>query len=396
MRMKRKPSDKTLSQSYSGSTQSPVHEPETTNSFNFSQILIVMCLTVALTGAVVAGVVAVVGDGGSTYLPPAAGGSDDPVVVDGMNNGIDTVSLYDEVSPSVVSIYAMKGGSETSSQGSGFVYDDRGHIVTNEHVVENDGTLYVQFADGSWTKAELVGADKYTDIAVLEVNRTPSEATPLQMADRIPEEGEPVLAIGAPHDLGGTLTTGVVSGVERNMKAYSGFTIPDAIQTDAALNPGNSGGPLVSSEGQVLGINRAKQGENIGFAISSRLADRVVRGLIANGEVQHSYLGIRSVPLTPPLAEEQGLEQQTGALVVGTVEGAPAHGILQGGESAGGSSEIPEGGDVIVEIDGETVQSNEDLSSYLMRKTSPGDTVELGIIRDGERQTVEVTLGSRE
>jgi len=395
--MNRKPSDRTLSRSYSDSPRSPTRESEQTNSFGLPQILLVMCVTVALTGVIVAGVVAVVGDGGSTYIPPASGGTDDPVVIGGLNNGTDTVSLYNEVSPSVVSIYAMNDGSgeKTTSQGSGFVYDDRGHIVTNEHVVKEDSTLYVQFADGSWTKAELVGTDKYTDIAVLKVDQTPSEATPLQLADRLPEEGEPVLALGAPHDLSGTLTTGVVSGVERNMKAYSGFTIPDAIQTDAALNPGNSGGPLVSSEGRVLGINRAKQGENIGFAISSRLADRVVRGLIADGEVQHPYLGIRSVPLTPPLAEEQGLNQQTGALVVETVEDAPAHGILRGGESTNNGSEIPQGGDVIVGIGGEEVRSNEDLASYLMRKTSPGETVEIEIIRDGERRTVEVTLDSR-
>ncbi|WP_417448683.1 S1C family serine protease [Halorussus caseinilyticus] len=250
--------------------------------------------------------------------------------------------LYDEAIPSTVSVYATvetDDGTRPSGTGSGFVYDD-GHVVTNQHVVappvrgprggpngrrqrrQSDSgksvvgrTVEIRFSEGEWRTGEVVGADAYTDLAAVRVEDVPAYAEPLPVADENPVPGQRVAALGNPMGLDGTITAGIVSGVNRTTPTEAGFTIPDAIQTDAAINPGNSGGPLVTTDGEVVGVNRAKQGENIGFAVSPAIVTRVVPELVASGEYRHSYLNVRTVNVSPTVAEANDLDEPAGVLV---------------------------------------------------------------------------------
>ncbi|WP_202613819.1 S1C family serine protease [Halostella pelagica] len=314
--------------------------------------------------------------------------------------------LYDETRPGVVQVMTDRG------EGSGFVYemdDGAGQIVTNEHVVTGarqgqaggersiPDTVEVKFSDGTTVTANVTGTDVYTDLAVLRVNETPESAAALSVADESPSVGERVAAIGSPFGLEGTMTHGIISGVNRSMATGTGFRIPDTLQTDAPINPGNSGGPLVTCDGDVVGVNRAGGGDNVGFAISPELVNRVVPELAENGSYANPYLGIRSVPVTPTVAEANGFNVSEGVLVYQTVEGGPADGTLQGSDDSEvvDGQEVPVGGDVIVAVAGQNVSSQEQLGSYLATEASPGDEVELTVIRDGNRTTVNVTLGER-
>ena len=329
------------------------------------------------------------------------------LVQDNSTNSTTTCNyteLYQDASPGVVQVMTDRG------QGSGFVYEldnGTGYVVTNQHVVvggpdrtatgETAEQVDVRFSDGETQTGNVTDTDVYTDLAVVRVGDAPESATVLPVADEGPPVGERVAAIGSPFGLEGTMTHGIVSGVNRSMPTGAGFRIPDTVQTDAPINPGSSGGPLVTCEGDVVGVNRAGGGDNVGFAISPELVERVVPTLIEDGNYSHPYLGIRSVPVTSTVAEANDLNASEGVMVVETVGGGPADGALQameGTESVSGE-EVPVGGDVIVAVDSRSIASQEQLGSYLATETSPGDEVELTVIRDGNRTTVTVTLGER-
>jgi S1-C subfamily serine protease len=246
-----------------------------------------------------------------------------------------------------------------------------------------------------------VGADAYTDLAVVRVPDVPEYAVPLPVADENPVPGQRVAALGNPMGLDGTITAGIVSGTNRTTPTGvglggGGFTIPDAIQTDAAINPGNSGGPLVTLDGEVVGVNRAKQGENIGFAVSPAILARVLPELVERGAYRHSYLNVSTVDVSPTVAEANGLDEPTGVLVVDVRRG-PASGGLVGcrGTRRVRGHEVPVGGDVVVGVSGREVRSHEELLRYLITETEPDETVPVELIRNGERVTERVTLGER-
>lgn len=289
---------------------------------------------------------------------------------------------------SVVSIYSESDGG-LSSQGSGFMYKDN-YIMTNHHVIESADNVLIKYSNGEWTNATVIGSDVYTDIAVLEPDNIPDNVETLDMMETaLPERGVPVLALGSPGDLGGTVTTGIISGTDRTMQTQTEFTVPDSVQTDAALNPGNSGGPLISAEnGTVFGVNTATEGENLGFAVSSRLANTIGESLIETGNHSHSYVGIRTLELTPLTESNYDVGVDSGLVVSEVVSESPNYGVLRGENT----NETP---DVIVSIEGKEIDTNQEMTSYLMRKTQPGDTVEVGVYRNGTVQNIQIELGSR-
>ena len=309
-------------------------------------------------------------------------------------------ALYNQTIDSVVAVRTNTG------LGSGFVYrtaqeNGTSYIVTNAHVVGNASSVIIQFAQEDSRQGTVVGRDQFTDLAVVRVNQTPGYAEALSVADAPPEQGRMVAAIGNPFGLEETITHGIVSGLNRSMPTQLGFSIPNVIQTDAPINPGNSGGPLVTCDGTVVGVNTAgisaQRAENIGFAVSASLINQVVPELIETGEYKHAYLGVRTAPLTPGLVAANDLNVSTGLYVHEVVEGGPASGALQAttSQTVINGTQIPVGGDVIVSIEGQPISSGEELSSYLLTETRPGDTVTLTVIRNGERQQVNVTLGER-
>jgi serine protease Do len=302
--------------------------------------------------------------------------------------------VYRQVVDSVVAVRVSQ--ADGSARGTAWVYDDT-HIVTNEHVVSDAQSVSVWFDGGGWHEARVVGTDVYSDLAVLEIDDIPAEATPLSLVDRDPAIGTEVLAIGNPFGLSGSISVGVVSGRNRALPAPNGFSIPDAVQTDAAVNPGNSGGPLVDLDGNVVGVINSGGGDNIGFAISAAMVERVVPSLIRTGSYDHSYMGINIREMTPALAEANDLSNSWGIYVHDVVDGGPASGVLRGttdSEFVNGE-QIETGGDVIVQLDQTDIRARQTLSTFLALETSPGDTVEVTVIRDGSRETVLLRLGSR-
>ena len=298
--------------------------------------------------------------------------------------------VYRETIDGVVLVQPSRG------QGTGFAYDSS-HVVTNAHVVGTESEAEIRFQTGEWTTGTVVGTDPHSDLAVLDVGSLPTGVEPLSLADGQPEIGQEVVAIGNPYDLNGTVTTGIVSGVNRAIPAQTGFTIPDAIQTDAAVNPGNSGGPLVALDGDVVAVINSGGGDNIAFGISAALTARVVPSIIETGAYDHAYLGVSLAPVTPTIAAANDLSEPRGLLVVDTVAGGPSDGILQPStdtERVDGR-QVPTGGDVITAIDDEPVQTTEDLGSHLALQKRPGETTTLRVRRDGESTTVVVRLGVR-
>jgi putative serine protease PepD len=334
---------------------------------------------------------AVLGDSGTTIVRQVTVEGSEPVAA----GEVPTARIYASASKAVVEIAARTGsgigGSQGTAQGSGFVVDEQGHIVTNQHVVAAASSVSVSFWNGAELDAEIVGTDPSTDLAVLHVDASPALLAPLRFAESSSVEvGDPVLAFGSPFGLEGTITSGIVSALHREMTAPNTFTITDTIQTDAAINHGNSGGPLLDRRGRVIGVNAQIESESggsdgVGFAIPSSTVRPIVRQLIATGEVRHAYLGIRMtqvpegvairnvLPDTP--AAEAGLRAATGTEIVD-------------------GQEQPTGGDVIVEFDGEKVTSSTALQSAVDAHR-PGETVSMTILRDGSRRTLEVELGVR-
>ena len=270
------------------------------------------------------------------------------------------------------------GDGTQQAQGSGFVYDDEGHIVTNQHVVDGAQSVSVTFWNGKSYDATVVGSDPSTDLAVLKVDAPASLLSPLQLADSSElEVGDSVIAIGSPFGLEQTVTTGIVSALHRQITAPNSFAIDDAIQTDAAINHGNSGGPLLDLSGKVVGVNSQIESESggndgIGFAVPSDTVETIAAALIADGSVEHAYLGVAT----------EDVAGSAGATISEVRAGTPA-------AEAG-----LENGDVVTKVDETSVDSADELRRLIDAK-DPGDSVELTVRRDGETLTLEVTLGTR-
>jgi S1-C subfamily serine protease len=298
--------------------------------------------------------------------------------------------VYRESIDSVVLVRAETG------QGTGWVYDDS-VVVTNEHVVGGSGTVDVRFNDGEWREGAVLGTDPHSDLAAVRVENRPTAATPLPLADEEPVAGQEVVAIGNPFALNGSVTTGVVSGTDRAIPAPTGYRIPDAVQTDAAVNPGNSGGPLMSLDSEVVAVINSGGGDNIGFGISAALTERVVPSLVETGDYEHAYVGLSFTAVTPAVAEANGLDEARGLLVLSVDPDGPSAGVLEGSDDTEfvDGQQVRVGGDVVLAVDGTEVQTFEDLLSLLALRTSPGDTVTIEYLRDGERRTAEVELGVR-
>lgn len=319
------------------------------------------------------------------------------IYVNSTSNGLP--ELYDMVDESVVSIAAL---GPQSSEGSGFVYSEKGHIVTNQHVVEGATRIEVTFTDGSARTAELVGSDPYTDLAVLKVDK--EGLNPLELGNSTAvEEGQDAIAIGNPFGLRSSMTKGIISAKGRTIRVEQGFSIPNVIQTDAAINPGNSGGPLLNKYGEVVGVNTAIDTQTgtfsgVGFAVPVNTVKRVIPSLISSGDHNHPYIGVRGLNIGPDIAEEMDLDRTSGFLVTEVPNGTGADKAgLRGGQYQGTiqGQNIMLGGDVIVEINDTEVRSLQDVLTYLAREADVGDTIEVTVIRDGERRTFNLTLEAR-
>lgn len=317
-------------------------------------------------------------------------GSDD-------SDGLSVGEIYERDAAGVAFV------SAGPASGSGFVIDDEGHILTNAHVVEGADEITVEVGeDGEQRKATLVGADPSSDVALLDVEEN-DDLTALELGDSSEARvGDPVVAIGNPFGLDRTVTTGIVSAKQRQIRAPNGFSISDVIQTDAAVNPGNSGGPLLDAEGRVIGINSqiaSSSGANDGvaFAVPIATAQDVVEQLLESGSVQRAYLGITGGDITPQLAEALELPADRGAIVDRVFDGGPAADAgLKGssGETTVDGQTLPSGGDLIVELDGESIDGMEDVISAV-NSGSAGDELVLTIFRGDERRQLTVTLGER-
>lgn len=317
------------------------------------------------------------------------------------------VELFEKSESGVVRIDVDKINSsrETGSLGSGFVFDDLGHIITNAHVVESASSVTITFLDGSQYNAQIIGLDKFTDIAVIKVEEKPRYLHPLQMGDSSTlKVGEQVAAIGNPFGLSGSMTSGIVSQIGRLLPSQdTGFSIPNVIQTDAAINPGNSGGPLLNMAGKVMGINTAiqsgtGQSAGIGFAVPSNTILKVVPVLIEEGKYSHPWIGISGKDIDPELAKVRDLDQSKGFLIVTVVPGSPAEiAGLKGVSEIKiiGDKEYPADGDIIVSVDGKEVRKISDILIHLQEEKSVGDEMILGILRDGEVMHVILALVER-
>ena len=318
------------------------------------------------------------------------------------------VDLYARVNPSVVNITiygSMDDQVVALGQGSGFVYDTQGNIITNAHVVHGATEIEVTFSDGLTRPATLVGEDLNSDLAVVRTD-LPDGVGPLSLGDMSTlAVGQTVVAIGNPFGLQGTLTRGIISALGRTIPALTVFSIPQSIQTDAAINPGNSGGPLLNLEGEVIGVNAQIETDGtsnsnigVGFAIPVSIVRRVVPELVAKGEYIWPYLGISGGDVTPLLVEAMNLPVERGAYVGVVMENTPSSraGLQGASETATlDGRTVDVGGDVITAIDGTPVLSFDDLLIYLSLNTSPGQTVTLTILRGGETLEVQVILAER-
>jgi S1-C subfamily serine protease len=315
------------------------------------------------------------------------------------------ISIYEKASPAVVHIASQVitmsffwGPIPQEGTGSGFVIDSKGHIVTNNHVVEGADEVHVTLADGTRVPAEIVGTDPYSDLAVIKIDVPPDKLYPVELGSSVDlRVGQRAIAIGNPFGLDRTLTTGVISSLGRPLEVESGQVIYNVIQTDAAINPGNSGGPLLDSQGRVIGVNTAIQtgAENIGFAIPVDTVKRVVPELIEKGRYRHPWLGDLSYSIDSELAQNLGLPVDKGILIAQIYRGSPAAKAgLRGGnrQVIVGNRRIIAGGDIIVAIDGRPVKSNEDLTVYLETETQVGQVAELTILRGDQEMTIEVKL----
>jgi 2-alkenal reductase len=345
-------------------------------------------------------------------------------VVEGLGDGKDgsfnPAAIYDRLSPGVVTVTSLFSDSESledilggggAGQGSGFVLDDDGYVATNAHVVTNGSgsrltkakQVFVQFVDGNQVPAKIVGYDPNADVGVVKVDPEGLDLVPLTLGRTADVRvGEPVAAIGSPFGEQGSLSIGVVSAKNRTIEALTDFSISDAIQTDAAVNRGNSGGPLLDARGRVIGINsqiRSSGGGSVGvgFAVSVDMVRRSIDQIRANGKASYAYIGISSQALYPQLAERLDVPVEEGALIADVVEDGPADraGIRGGGkEIRFQASLVKLGGDVITKVNGRRVTRENDFSEQITR-FKPGDTITVELYRGNERRRAQVKLGER-
>jgi S1-C subfamily serine protease len=336
-----------------------------------------------------------------------------PATTSTRSTGRSVRDIYAQEGRGVVFVQAQGVTSDSGSPfgvpqpgaatGSGFVVDNDGTIVTNAHVVEGADNVEVRFDEnGEFIKADVKGVDTSTDVAVLKID--PSDVdnlTPVPLGDSSKVQvGDPVIAIGNPFGYSRTVTTGIVSGLQREIQAPNGFTIPDVIQTDASINPGNSGGPLFDANGRVIGINSqiatgGGQGSvGIGFAVPINTAKKLLPDLKAGETIERAYLGVQMQDVSKQLAEDLNLGSDSGALVVDVTPGSPAgEAGLRGGRTETGQG-VPAGGDLIVAVDGKAVSDSSEVASAISNKR-PGDSAEITYYRGDSKKTVTVELAKR-
>ena len=322
------------------------------------------------------------------------------------SKSLSLIEIFEKSEPGVVRVNVQRGESEdvTGGIGSGFVFDKKGHIISNAHVVKDANKIVVTFLDGRSYNANIIGTDEYTDIAVIKVNADLSLLHPLSIGDSSNlKVGEEIAAIGNPFGLSGSMTSGIISQLGRLLPTESNYQIPDVIQTDAAINPGNSGGPLLNMRGEIVGINTAIQsttGSNtgVGFAIPSQTIAKIVPTLIEDGKYKHPWIGIAGRDIDPDMASALNLKDAVGFLVITVVEDGPA---FQAGLI--GSEKTIEvngvnyliGGDIILAVDGNEVRKIDDILVHLQRVKSVGDEMVLEILRDGRTTNITITLDVR-
>lgn len=317
-------------------------------------------------------------------------------------NDCNYTSLYQETESAVVAVN-VSNESGRLGEASGWVYrlsDGTAYVVTNWHVVANATDYDVQFNRGRWREAELVGADFWTDLAVLRVSDPPASATALDVANGSVRRGQSIAVLGNALGYTESISPGVVTGVDRAVSVFVApwlnLTIPGTVQTDASAPFGSSGGPWVNCDGEVVAVMHAGALLfDVSFGIPGALVRQVVPTLAAGENVTHSYLGARTVDVGPELAEANDLSVTRGAYVVDVPPWSPAAGQLQGSPAVHRQTGLPYGGDVVLSVDGTRVRDNEDLLSYLVLETRPNETVTMTVLRDGANETVSVTLGER-
>jgi S1-C subfamily serine protease len=318
-------------------------------------------------------------------------------------DGPGVVFIRAEVTQQTDSPFGMPQQQQGTATGSGFVLDKDGNILTNAHVVDGASKIEVTFSDNKTLTAKLVGKDTSTDVALLKVNPDGLDLKPLTLGDSSKlEVGDSVVAIGNPFGLDRTVTTGIVSALQRKLDAPNGFTISNVIQTDAAINPGNSGGPLLDSQGRVVGINSqiATGGSGggsvgIGFAVPINTVKKISTQLKDRGKVDHAFLGVTGVSITKSMSSNLNLPTDQGVLVQQTTGPAKKAGVKGGDTQVSiGGADVVLGGDVLSKIDGKTVKSMDDVIK-LVDSRDPGDQVTLELVRGKDKRTAKVTLGNR-
>jgi S1-C subfamily serine protease len=327
-------------------------------------------------------------------------------VTPSFTNSLSQIEIFEKSEPGVVRVNVQRGESEDVSGGvgSGFVFDKKGHIITNAHVIKNANKVVVTFLDGRSYNAEVIGSDEYTDLAVIKVNADLVLLNPLSIGDSSNlKVGERIAAIGNPFGLSGSMTSGIVSQLGRLLPSGSGYQIPDVIQTDAAINPGNSGGPLLNMRGEIVGINTAIQsatGEftGVGFAIPSQTVAKIIPTIIDKGEYKHPWIGIAGRDIDPDMADVLNLKDAIGFLVITVVEDSPAFdaGLIGSDKTIDVDGvNYPMGGDIILAVDGKEVRKIDDILIHLQRAKSVGDEMVLEVLRDGRTTNVTIVLDER-
>lgn len=330
-----------------------------------------------------------------------------PQIFNKTENSVVQVTSTSPISNSLVIRDGKQIPQNNVALGSGFVYDQDGHILTNYHVISDPNSIEVTFVDGDSYSAKVIGRDPYSDITMLQITDDgfQKQVPPLKAANSSAlQVGEQVIAIGNPFGLSGTLTSGVISQMGRVLpNDITGYSISNIIQTDAAINPGNSGGPLLNTKGEMVGVNTAILSNTgvysgVGFAIPSNMVQKVVSSLLKNGSYEHPYMGISGITVSPKISNAAHLNDTKGILVVDITADSPADKAgIRGGDvlTAVDGQDIRLGGDVIVAVDNQSVRAMEDLLSYLEEQKAVGDNIELSVIRDGKTQHFDMTLAAR-
>jgi S1-C subfamily serine protease len=345
---------------------------------------------------------------GQTAQDTAGNSTGNMVIASSLFDEDTVVSLYEKAIPAVVKIETVvNGGTENfgpfqfdvptqKGQGSGFFIDNEGHILTNNHVVDNASNVTVIKYDGKTMSAKVIGTDKQNDLALVKVDEKDlGNITPLTLgdSDKI-KPGHMAIALGSPYGLDGSITVGIISGIGRSLSSNDNRAIPDVIQTDAAINPGNSGGPLLNSSGEVIGINTAIEANasGIGFAVPINTARSILPALKQGGEIKNAWLGISGMPVDSEMATGLKLPVESGVYIVAVIPDSPASkaGLIESGVNS--QQQPTTGGDIVTAIDGSPVTKVEDIVQYLNGK-QPGDKVTLEVYRNNEKIQVTVELG---